>query len=74
MQLVARTISGHDRASEDAQKLRHALDLSYARIRERARLEWERHHRGLDPTDACVSIKVQERKQERALSLLSKSQ
>jgi hypothetical protein len=70
MQLIARDISGNDRVGEDAQKLRHAIDMSYARIRENARIEWERQHRGIDPTDACVSIKIQERG---PLSLPSKS-
>ena len=38
--------------------LRRALDLGYARMRERARSEWERNVAGKDPSDACVSIRI----------------
>jgi len=45
-------------ASREAQGLRRALDRVYARVRERARAEWELHHSGREPSDACVSVRV----------------
>lgn len=45
-------------ASREAQGLRRALDRVYARIRERARAEWELHHSGSDPADACVRVRI----------------
>lgn len=38
--------------------LRQALDLGYARLRERAKNDWERNFTGIDPSDACVSVRV----------------
>ena len=45
-------------ADREAQGLRRALDRVYVRIRERARTEWELHHRGGEPSDACVSVRI----------------
>ncbi len=45
-------------ASREVQGLRRALDRVYARIRERARAEWELHHRDSEPSDACVSVRI----------------
>ncbi len=38
--------------------LRHALDVSYARVIDRASAHWERHFEGSDPSDACVSVRI----------------
>jgi hypothetical protein len=38
--------------------LRHALDLHYRRICQAARADWERLI-GSDPSDACVTVRVQ---------------
>jgi hypothetical protein len=37
--------------------LRHALDVTYRRIVETARADWERLI-GSDPADACVTVRV----------------
>lgn len=37
--------------------LRHALDLSYYRVRKTARQQWERHFSDkFDPSDSCVAV------------------
>jgi hypothetical protein len=47
------------RPSQDEIKgLEHALDKTYARLRERALADWKRHHRANDPADACVSVRI----------------
>jgi len=38
--------------------LRHALDSNYARLLETAQQQWERNFAGKDPSDACVSVRV----------------
>ena len=38
--------------------LRHALDLNYARVLATARMHWERHFEGNDPSDACVHVRI----------------
>jgi hypothetical protein len=38
--------------------LRHALDVSYARVLDRAREQWERHFEQTDPSYACVSVRI----------------
>jgi hypothetical protein len=43
---------------DSIENLRQALDLGYARLRERARNDWERNFVGEDPSDACVSVRV----------------
>ena len=43
---------------DSIENLRQALDLGYARLRERARNDWERNFAGFDPSDACVSVRV----------------
>ena len=37
---------------------RQTLDVTYARLLETAKQEWERHCSGNDPSDACVSVRV----------------
>ena len=38
--------------------LRHALDVSYARVLNAAADRWERLFEGNDPSDACVSVRI----------------
>jgi hypothetical protein len=38
--------------------LRHALDVNCGRVLDGARLHWERHFEGNDPSDACVSVRI----------------
>jgi hypothetical protein len=38
--------------------LRQALDMTYARLLETAKQEWERNFAGKDPSDACGSVRV----------------
>ena len=38
--------------------LRHALDVNYARVLQTARMHWERHFEGNDPSDACVHVRI----------------
>jgi hypothetical protein len=38
--------------------LRHALDVSYARVLDQARERWERHFESNDPANACVSVRI----------------
>jgi hypothetical protein len=38
--------------------LRHALDVSYARVLDGAKERWERHFEGSDPSDACVTVRI----------------
>ena len=38
--------------------LRHALDVSYARVVDQARERWERHFECNDPSNACVSVRI----------------
>lgn len=38
--------------------LRHALDVSYARVLESAREQWERHFEANDPANACVRVRI----------------
>ncbi|HWY39970.1 MAG TPA: hypothetical protein VNX27_04165 [Chthoniobacterales bacterium] len=38
--------------------IRHALDVTYCRVRQAARADWERLF-GSDPADACVTVRVQ---------------
>lgn len=38
--------------------LRHALDMNYARVLASAKTQWERHFEGKDPSDACVSVRI----------------
>ena len=45
--------------ADEIKGLERALDKAYARLRERARTEWLRHHGGkADPADARVSVRV----------------
>lgn len=38
--------------------LKHALDVSYARVLEAGRERWERHFEEYDPSNACVSVRI----------------
>ena len=38
--------------------LRHALDVSYARVLDAAKERWEQHFEGNDPSDACVTVRI----------------
>jgi hypothetical protein len=37
--------------------IRHVLDLTYRRMRQAARADWERLF-GSDPADACITVRV----------------
>jgi hypothetical protein len=37
---------------------RQALNITYARLLETVRQEWEHNFAGKDPSDACVSVRV----------------
>ncbi len=39
--------------------LQHALDLSYQRLIRAAKGEWERRFAGNDPSDACISVRIE---------------
>jgi hypothetical protein len=38
--------------------LRHALDVSYARVLDAARQQWEQHFEPNDPSNACVTVRI----------------
>jgi hypothetical protein len=38
--------------------LREALDMNYARVLATARAQWERSFEGKDPSDACVTMRI----------------
>ncbi len=38
--------------------LQRAIDYSYRRLFESAKQEWERRFAGKDPSDACVSVRI----------------
>ena len=38
--------------------LKHALDVSYARVLDTAREQWEQHFEQNDPSYACVSVRI----------------
>jgi hypothetical protein len=42
----------------ETEGLMRALDKVYDRLRKRARAEWLRNHPGEDPSDACVSVRI----------------
>ena len=58
MKPLARKSDPIEEQVDEVAGLERALDKSYARMRERARAAWERHHAGKDPSDACVSVRV----------------
>jgi hypothetical protein len=38
--------------------LRQGLDVNYARILATAQTRWEQHFAGRDPSDACVTVRI----------------
>jgi hypothetical protein len=38
--------------------LRHALDVNYARVLESARTQWEHCFEANDPSNACVTVRI----------------
>lgn len=58
MKPLARKSDPPEEQPDEIAGLERALDKSYARMRERARAAWERHHAGNDPADACVTVRV----------------
>jgi hypothetical protein len=38
--------------------LREALDMNYARVLAAARTQWERNFEGRDPSDGCVTVRI----------------
>jgi hypothetical protein len=43
---------------EMVEGLQRALDNSWRRLREKARVQWESQFAGSDPSDACVRVSV----------------
>jgi hypothetical protein len=43
---------------EIAEGLQRALDKNFQRVRENARRQWEGRFAGSDPSDACVSVRI----------------
>ena len=43
---------------ETIEGLKWAIDNSYRRLRDAARHEWEQRFAGPDPSDACVSVRI----------------
>lgn len=68
MNTLARRGNGHQDASDEVEKLREALDTSYAQMRELASEEWHRRCTADDPTDACVHVHI-ERHPQHALGV-----
>ena len=58
MKALARKSEATGEHPDEVAGLRRALDKSYSRLRERARVAWERHHAGEDPADSSVSVQV----------------
>ena len=52
------TIQDHMIKYELVVGLQHAIDYSYRRLFESAKQEWERRFADNDPSDACVSIRI----------------
>jgi hypothetical protein len=38
--------------------LKHALDVSYTRVLDRARAHWDEHFEANDPANACVRVRI----------------
>jgi hypothetical protein len=38
--------------------LRRALDVNYARVLATAQIRWEQNFAGKDPSDSCVSVRI----------------
>lgn len=38
--------------------LRQALDMNYARVLATAQTQWEQNFAGKDPSDACVTVRI----------------
>ena len=45
-------------AHPETEALERNLDRIYNRLRRRARQEWSRGHVSVDPSDACVSVRI----------------
>jgi hypothetical protein len=58
MKTLARGGSGNRDAADEVQKLQEALDKSYAHLRERARMQWQRRCAEADPSDSCVQVRI----------------
>jgi len=60
MNALARRENGNHDASDEVQKLQAVIDQSYARMRERASMEWRRRCAGTDASDACVHVHIEQ--------------
>jgi len=58
MKTLVRKLSESEHAASEVQGLQRALDKSYAQLRERAHVEWQRRCAGQDPSDACVCVRI----------------
>jgi hypothetical protein len=52
-------IQDHMIKFELVEGLQRAIDYSYRRLFESAKQEWERRFAGKDPSDACVSVRIE---------------
>jgi hypothetical protein len=43
---------------ETLERLKRAIEISYRRLIESARENWERRFAGQDPADGCVSVRI----------------
>ena len=50
---------------EIVEGLHRALDKNFERVRENARREWESRFGGIDPSDACVRVRISSSAQSR---------
>jgi hypothetical protein len=68
MKTLARRSSKSEHAASEVQGLQWALDKSYAQLRERAQVEWQRRCAGRDPSDACVCVRIGQAVRQQALT------
>jgi hypothetical protein len=61
MQPLARRAIQNGNGAEELHKLGTILDKSYAKLREQARLQWQRRCPEADSSDACVHVRIRAR-------------
>ena len=60
MKALARRTTQNGNGAEELQKLDTILDQSYAKLREQARLQWQRRCPEADSSDACVHVRLRD--------------
>ena len=58
MKPLAHRATQHDSGAEELRNLGTILDQSYAKLREQARLQWQRRCPEADSSDACVHVRI----------------